>query len=86
MKIKDGYSLRNVGGDFVVVPMDANIQFNKMMTLNETGGFLWNALEKGAEIADLVSALTAEYDVDAATAEKSANKFVAKLKELDLVE
>lgn len=86
MKIKEGYALRQVGGDFVVIPMDSNIHFDKMMTLNETGGFLWGALEKGAEIADLVSALTAEYDVDAATAEDAANKFVAKLKELELVE
>lgn len=86
MKIKEGYALRKVGGDFVVVPMDSNIQFNKMMTLNETGGFLWGVLEKGAEIADLVSALTAEYDVDAATAEDAAKKFIDKLKELDLVE
>lgn len=86
MRIKEGYALRQVGGDFVVIPMDSNIHFDKMMTLNETGGFLWGVIEKGAEISDLVSALTEKYDVDAATAEDAANKFVARLKELELVE
>ena len=45
MKIKDGFVIRNVADTFVVVPVgDKLVDFSAMMTLNETGAFLWNCL------------------------------------------
>lgn len=86
MKIKDGYMLRNIGGDFVVLPLDAGIEFNKMMTLNETGKVLWEALEKETDVEALTKALTDEYDVTAEKAKQSVENFIARLKELDLLD
>lgn len=50
-----------------------------MITLNETGKFLWEYLEKGAKLEDLVAAMLSEYDVDEATAKAGVERFVAKL-------
>lgn len=81
MKLKDGFMLRQVAGEYVVLSVGTDLDFNGMITLNETGATLWKRLEQEAELADLTAALTAEFDVDEATAAAAAEKFVAQLKE-----
>ena len=81
MKLKDGFILRQVAGQTVVLPTGADLDLNMMITLNDTGKFLWELLDKGAEEAELAAALLAEYDVDEATARASVAAFVAKLNE-----
>lgn len=85
MKIKEGFLLREVAGQTVVLPCGEAMDLNMMITLNGTGKFLWELLEQGSDEASLVKALLAEYDVDAETAEKSVAAFVAKLKENDFL-
>ena len=80
MKIKNGFILRDVGGKtFVVAVGELTKTFNGMITLNETGKFLWERIAVGADIDSLVAALLAEYDVDEATARAAVDGFVAKL-------
>lgn len=85
MKLKDGFILRTVAGETVVLPAAGVTDFDMMITLNDTGKFLWERLEVGAEEADLVKALLAEYDVTEEVAAKSVAAFVARLKELDFL-
>lgn len=86
MKLKEGFILRQVAGEHVVLPVGADLDFNGMITLNETGATLWKRLEQEAELSDLTAALLAEYDVDEATAAAAAEQFVAKLKEHGFLE
>lgn len=79
MKLKDGFILRSVAGETVVVPTGNDLDLNMMITLNETGKFLWQRLEQGAEESELVAALLGEYDVDEQTAEAHVTAFVKKL-------
>lgn len=79
MKIKDGFLLRQVAGQTVVLPTGGDLDLNMMITLNETGAFLWEHLENDTNEAALVEALLAEYDVDKATAENAVAAFVQKL-------
>ena len=79
MKLKDGFILRSVAGETVVVPTGNDLDLNMMITLNDTGKFLWQCLEKGAEQADLEAALLAEYDVDPQTAKEHVALFIRKL-------
>ena len=83
MKLKDGFLLREVAGETVVIPTGDTMDLNMMITLNETGKFLWQRLETGAEEGELVAALLSEYDVDEATAKTHVSAFVGKLKEHD---
>ena len=86
MKLKEGFLLREIAGQQVVVPTGSDLNMSMMITLNDTGATLWKRLEAGAEMADLVAALTAEYDVDETTAAASAARFVEKLKQNDFLE
>lgn len=81
MKIKDGFLLRQVAGQTVVLPVGGDLDLNMMITLNDTGAFLWEKLQAEIDEDGLVAALLAEYDVDKETAHKSVQAFVAKLNE-----
>ena len=85
MKLKDGFILRTVAGETVVLPTGGVTNFDMMITLNDTGRFLWERLSVGAEETELVEALLAEYDVTEELASKSVSAFVARLKELDFL-
>lgn len=85
MKLKEGFILRTVAGETVVLPTSGVTSFDMMITLNDTGKFLWEKLTVGAEKDELVDALTLEYEVDRERAEKSVEAFVARLKERDFL-
>ena len=79
MKLKDGFLLRKVAGQTVVLPIGGDLDLDMMITLNETGAFLWEKLQSETDEAGLVAAVLAEYDTDEATAKKAVANFVAKL-------
>ena len=81
LKLKEGFILREVAGETVVIPSGEDINLNMMITLNGTAAFLWQKLEQGCTEEELVAALLAEYDVEADKAAEHAAKFVAKLNE-----
>ena len=56
MKIKEGYRIRKVGSKSVVVA-PGGINFTGLITVNETGTFIWGMLEQGAETDEIVSEL-----------------------------
>lgn len=85
MKIKEGFILRTVAGETVVLPTGSLVDLDMMITLNDTGRFLWEALEKDTTEEALVEALLAEYDVDRERARNSVVAYVARLKELNIL-
>ncbi len=85
MKIKDGFILRQVAGEYVVVNVGFEVNLNGLITLNDTACTMWKRLEQGAELPELTEALLEEYDVDEQTASAAAARFVEKLKGLDLL-
>ena len=87
MKIKDNFILRKVADSYVVVPVGKlTLDFNGIINLNETGAFLFGLLQKGDERDDLVEKMLAEYDVERERAEKDIDKFIASVKEADVLE
>ena len=69
MKIKDGFVLRQVAGQGVVIATgEASKEFSGMVKLNGTGSFIWEKVAEGLDEDAIAKALTAEYD---ATPEKS---------------
>lgn len=81
MKIKDGFLLRKIADRTVALPAGGDLDLNMMITLNETGAFLWEKLQQETDAEDLVAALLGEYDVDEARATAAVEAFVKKLEE-----
>ena len=87
MKIKEGFLLRQVGDNQIVVPVGAqSVDFRCIITLNELGAFLWQKLGEDCTVADLVEAILSEYDVTAAIATADVERFVAALREKNLLD
>ncbi|MEE0867631.1 MAG: PqqD family protein [Clostridia bacterium] len=86
MKVKDGFLLREVAGKTIVVPVGAELNFSGMITLNETGAFLWNCLTDMATEEELLAKLMAEYEIDSRTAKADIDSFLDKLKKLNILE
>ena len=80
MKIKDGFILREVAGDTIAMP-GGDLELNGMITLNETGAFLWKLLETETTEEELTDAIMKQYGVDEETAKSAVHNFVEKLKE-----
>ena len=86
MKIRSGFILRQVLDVFVIMGIGGDAyRPNEIMSVNETGAFLWRLLEKGAEKQELADSLTKEYDVDAETAEADVDAFLTRLREKALI-
>ena len=81
MKLKEGFLMRQVAGQTVVLPSGDELDLNMMITLNETAAFLWERLTKETTEEALVAALLGEYDCDEATAKRAVANFVEKLEE-----
>ena len=77
-QVMDYYFIMGVGKD-AYVP-------NQILSLNETGAFLWNVLKEGAEPDELAAHLVEEYEVDEVTARKDVEIFLSRLREKGLVE
>lgn len=88
MKIREGYKVREMAGEHVVVMQGRyGVDMTRLISLNETSLRLWNELQ-GREfgIGDVRDLLVAEYDVDEATAGRDARVWTDRLIECGLVE
>lgn len=87
MKVKEGFILREVASQVMVVAVgEASKDFNGIIRLNETGKFLWEKLQSDVTTDELVDFMTTEYDIDEATAKEDINAFIDTLKGADLLE
>ena len=77
MKIKNGFVLRVVGGESVVVPVgEMSKKFHGMINLNETGAFLWKFFTEEHTVDEGVQALLNEYEVEETLARTDVETFV----------
>lgn len=87
MKLKENFALRQVADTWVVLPLGAAaVDFQGMLTLNESGALLWRQLEQGGRENDLVDTLTKNYTVSREEAQIDVDAFLQKLAEAGCLE
>ena len=87
MKIKDGFILRKIAGEDIVVPIGNNIaDFNGVIRLNESAAFLWKVLQEEISKVDLVNSLIEEYGIDKSLATNDVEGFLDILEEHKAIE
>lgn len=74
MKIVEGFRLRPLGKEFIVTPESvAQINFNKMISLNSSAAYLWKSVEGKEFTAETLRDLLLErYDVSEEIAMRDA--------------
>lgn len=88
MKIKEGFELRQVCGEYVIIATGFNnIDFSKVISLNESAALMWkNVIDREFTVADLTKVLTDEYDVEESVAAADAQKIADSWKEIGLLD
>jgi len=81
MLLKQGFMLKKILDDYIVVPTGNNIvDFSVAVSLNETGAFLWKQLESEKTFDELVDALSGEYEVTPDDVKGDVSEFLELLK------
>ena len=86
LKLDKEYVLRQIGNDYIIVPVGkAALNFNGMITVNETGAFLWEQLLKGTDNEGLLRTLMETYEVTPEDAERDIDEFLDVLYTNDIL-
>lgn len=81
MRRNENYLLRTVAGSIVVVPVGrAALDFNGMLTVNETTAMLWDLLETEQTEESLTDALCLRFDVTRERAAADIALWIQKLR------
>ena len=78
MRIKEGFILRSICGEYVVVGEGlAQVNCNRMLSLNNTAAYLWKELEgKDFTLDTMVDLLLENYDVTREQAAEDVEKLL----------
>ena len=86
MKIKEGFVVRKLASQYVVVALFGEAsKLNYLIKLNTLGVFLWNSLSKDLTEEELVKLVLDKYDVEESIARKDVHDFVTVLRERSLI-
>ncbi len=88
MKLNGKYRLRKVGDTYIVVKLGGGtaVNFSQLITVNDTGAFIFKQLENGTTMDELVAAIMGEYEIDEAGAREAAETYITKLVDLGIAE
>lgn len=81
MKVKNGFNLREVCGEHIIVAEgDENIDFSNIISMNESSAYLWEEVQKmdTFTVDNLVELICNQYEIDEATARKDAIALAAQ--------
>lgn len=86
MKLKYDFAVREIVGEYVMVPLgEGALEFAGMISTSETGAVLVEALKQDVSREALLKRLLEEFDVDEQTANGDLEEFLGQLRKLNLL-
>ncbi len=87
MKIKKELIKRDIAGDTILVPVGKTVyDSNGLFVLNEVATFIWDILAECETQQVIVEKILEEYEVSQDEAEKDTTEFLAKLREMQIID
>ena len=87
MRIKYEFSVRNIAGDYVLVPLgEAAIKLSGMITTNDVGVFIMEQLQKDITKQELLANVLDEFEIEPETAAADIDEFTLQLNKFELLE
>lgn len=87
MTVSNDFILREIAGEFLLVPVGAaSARFNGLITMNELGKFIFQALSEDLTARQVAEKITGEYEVDFATALADTEEFLDQLRQVGALE
>lgn len=84
-RIKPGYLMREIAGEYIAVPTDAENGSGHIIILNIVSKLLWEELKTEKTLDELVKAVTSEFEVSPEEAAEDIADFIKQLKENGLL-
>lgn len=86
MKLKLQLVKRDIAGDIILVPVgEATTKIKGLITINETGAAIWDALPEAENEDEIVDKLFDEFDAGRDELRRDVDEFLNKLRELDII-
>lgn len=88
MKLKNGFKLHQIDDECVILAEGIdNIDFSKMISLNESAAYLWRSLEgKNFTEQTVTDLLLSEYEVSKDLASQDAKSFIQTLNDAGVLD
>ncbi len=89
MKVKNGFNLREVCGENIIVAEgDENIDFSNIISMNESSAYLWQEVQKldNFTINTLTQLLCEQYEIDEVTAKKDVTTLATQWAAAGIIE
>ena len=87
MKIKYDFVIREIIGEYILVPLgEGALVLSGMGTTNEVGAFICGRLKENRSYDEIYADLLNEFEVDEDVAKKDLDEFLDKLVKMGLLE
>ena len=71
------FVFRKIAGEYILVPTGKEVEsFNGLVSINETGAFLWNLLKEPKTYGEIIDAFGKEYELTTEESEKDVSDFL----------
>ncbi len=86
MKLKLQLVKRDIAGDIILVPVGAaTSSIQGLITINETGAAIWDALPEAENEEAIVDKLYEQFDAERDELRKDVAEFLDKLREMNII-
>jgi hypothetical protein len=86
MKIRKELLKREVGGEAFLVPLGKTVyDSNGLFVLTELGAFIWDLLPEAETEEEILEKILSEYEVEEAAARRDLEKFLDKLRDMNIL-
>ena len=80
MKLEKEFVLREIAGDYVIIPVGKTvIEFKGLITVTEVGVSIWNMLQNEVTFDQIVQGILNEYEVEESVAREDIREFLDQL-------
>lgn len=80
MKVKDGFVLRDVMDEHIVMPAGTQMkEFEGVIVLSTTAAYAWELLQKDITRSELIRTMMAEFDADEKTISQDVDELIDRL-------
>lgn len=87
MQIKKDFVLREIAGEYIIIPTGSTaLEFNGLITVNEVGVLLWKMLQEEVTLEQLVQGVMAEYEVEEEVVTEDIQEFLDTLMQGGILE
>lgn len=86
MKINKNFTMRNIAGEYILVPSgETALEVSGMLITNEVGAFIWEVCQEEVTEEEILSRILAEFEIDETTAKADLDEFLLRLKKIGIL-